>query len=120
MDRKKAIEYLKKDLKCYDNITGSTDAVNNCSGSCDSCPNYVKAEIFYPSLRIIVADAERRIKQSKQKIGRWVNTEPNYKSGFGNNAHYCSECKGYYTTSPNEMHYCPNCGAEMVWLRNNC
>lgn len=50
---------------------------------------------------------------SEQKIGHWVNTEPNYKSGFGNNAHYCSVCKGYYTTSPSEMHYCPNCGAKM-------
>lgn len=59
MDKEKAIEYLKKDLACYDNIAGSTDAVH-CSGSCDSCPNYVKAEIFYQSLKIIVADAERR------------------------------------------------------------
>ena len=51
--------------------------------------------------------------ESEQKIGRWINTEPNYKSGFGNNAHYCSVCKDYYTTSPSEMHYCPNCGAKM-------
>ncbi len=51
--------------------------------------------------------------KSEQKIGRWINTEPNYKSGFGNNAYYCSVCKDYYTTSPSEMHYCPNCGAKM-------
>ena len=55
---------------------------------------------------------ERR-KQPERKTGRWVNTEPDYKSGFGNNAHYCSVCKNYYTTSPSEMHYCPNCGADM-------
>lgn len=59
MDREKAIEYLKKDLKCYDNITGNTDTVN-CSGSCDTCPNYVKAEIFYQSLKIVIADIEKR------------------------------------------------------------
>lgn len=59
MDREKAIEYLKKDLACYDNITGSNDGLY-CFGSCDSCPNYVKAEIFYQSLKIIVAYTERR------------------------------------------------------------
>ena len=57
MDKEKAIEYLKKDLACYNNITGTT---NSCSGSCDLCPNYVKSEIFYKSLKIVIADAERR------------------------------------------------------------
>ena len=51
--------------------------------------------------------------QPERKTGYWVNTDPNYKDGFYNNAHYCSECKDYYTTSPSEMHYCPNCGAKM-------
>lgn len=59
MDKEKAIEYLKKDLACYNNIIGTTDTVS-CSGLCDSCPNYVKAEIFYQSLKIVIADAERR------------------------------------------------------------
>lgn len=59
MDKKKAIEYLKKDLACYNNITGTTNTVS-CSGSCNSCPNYVKSEIFYQSLKIVIADAERR------------------------------------------------------------
>lgn len=28
-------------------------------------------------------------------------------------AHYCSVCKFYYTTYPEEMNYCPHCGAKM-------
>lgn len=45
--------------------------------------------------------------------GRWIDTSPNYRNGYYNNAHKCSNCGDYYTTDPNDLYYCPRCGAKM-------
>ena len=46
--------------------------------------------------------------------GEWIDTQPEYHSGFYNNTHKCSVCQDYYTTDYNYMNFCPNCGARMV------
>jgi hypothetical protein len=50
----------------------------------------------------------------KPKKGKWI---PEHKgtghNGYYKTACYCSCCKDYYTTSPEEMNFCPNCGMPM-------
>lgn len=45
--------------------------------------------------------------------GEWIDTCPDYHSGFRSNAHKCSICGDYYTTEPEELFFCPRCGADM-------
>ena len=45
--------------------------------------------------------------------GEWLDTQPDYHPGCGNNAHVCSICGDYYTTEPEDLFFCPRCGADM-------
>lgn len=45
--------------------------------------------------------------------GEWIDTQPDYHPGCGNNAHVCSICGDYYTTEPEDLFFCPRCGADM-------
>lgn len=47
------------------------------------------------------------------KRGKWILEYNTTKNGYYRTAHYCSCCKFYYTTSPEEMNFCPHCGADM-------
>lgn len=50
--------------------------------------------------------------------GEWIDTQPEYHPGFGNNAHKCSICGDYYTTEPEDLFFCPRCGADMRGEKN--
>lgn len=43
----------------------------------------------------------------------WIDTQPDYHSGFYGNAHKCSNCNDYYTTEYDDLFFCPRCGAKM-------
>lgn len=45
--------------------------------------------------------------------GEWIDTQPDYHSGFYGNAHKCSNCNDYYTTEYDDLFFCPRCGAKM-------
>ena len=45
--------------------------------------------------------------------GEWIDTQPDYHPGCGNNAHVCSICGDYYTTEPEDLFFCPRCSADM-------
>lgn len=45
--------------------------------------------------------------------GEWIDTQPDYHPGCGNNAHVCSICGDYYTTEQEDLFFCPRCGADM-------
>lgn len=50
--------------------------------------------------------------------GEWIDTQPDYHPGCGNNAHVCSVCGDYYTTEPEDLFFCPRCGADMRGGKN--
>lgn len=57
-----------------------------------------------------LAEAISRVPPSQSRPhGKWL---PEYGDPSAH-AHYCSVCKFYYTTYPEEMNYCPHCGAKM-------
>ena len=51
--------------------------------------------------------------------GEWIDTQPDYHPGCGNNAHVCSICGDYYTTEPEDLFFCPRCGADMRGGKND-
>lgn len=60
-----------------------------------------------------IIDDQPTVEAAPVVHGRWIDTSPNYRNGYYNNAHKCSNCGDYYTTDPNDLYYCPRCGAKM-------
>ena len=45
--------------------------------------------------------------------GEWIDTQPEYHHGYGNNTKVCSNCHDYYTKECEDLYFCPRCGADM-------
>ena len=60
-----------------------------------------------------LVEAQQTVEAKPVVHGEWIDTQPDYHPGCGNNAHVCSICGDYYTTEPEDLFFCPRCGADM-------
>ena len=51
--------------------------------------------------------------------GEWIDTQPEYHHGYGNNTKVCSNCHDYYTKEWEDLYFCPRCGADMRGEKND-
>lgn len=82
------------------------DAVEKCHTQCCRQDSTGDEWVHYET---ILNEMECLPPSPSRPHGKWL---PEYGNPSAR-AHYCSVCKFYYTTYPEEMNYCPHCGAKM-------
>ena len=103
MNRKEAIEIIRKEYLCVDH---DCDIERNC-GKCD---------LVMPSKEPILEAYKMAMNAlAELKTGCWIDIDS--KSFEFHRVYKCSECGNTEIEYPEEIHrrfrYCPNCGAKM-------
>ena len=88
----------------------------------------IKDERFWDILfhaACVEGEQARRIEKELEQItvepvrGEWIDTQPEYHHGYGNNTKVCSNCHDYYTKEWEDLYFCPRCGADMRGEKND-